>query len=235
MEKVKIDKMDCRFPTLFMVMWIATVLWMLISIANLWGHWLMQDKLDGFGLSILCVFAITIIVCFWMGFIRLDSQYDILSFGSVTKKIASYTILISFVVMLVFSIWEICGTADSHTESMRNGATSIPIETLSAIFVDFSKAVMLSFVAVAIYWYVRMCFILFSGRIRRLGIEVALNFMMLWYLAINGNDQLWIDMIVVVIAGTFLYDIWRLADFTETQFSMRQLESWVKEDDDNNK
>ncbi len=235
MEKVKIDKMECRFPTLFKVMWIATVLWMLISIANLWGHWLMQDKLDGFGLSILCVFAITIIVCFWMGFIRLDSQYDILSFGSVTKKIASYTILISFVVMLVFSIWEICGTADSHTESMRNGATSIPIETLSAIFVDFSKAVMLSIAAVTIYWYVRMCFILFSGRIRRLGIEVALGFMMLWYLAINGNDQLWIDMIIVVIAGTFLYDIWRFADFKETQFSMRQLESLVKEDDDNYK
>lgn len=235
MEKVKIDKMECRFPTLFKVMWMATVLWMLISIANLWGHWLMQDKLDGFGLSILCVFAITIIVCFWMGFIRLDSQYDILSFGSVTKKIASYTILISFVVMLVFSIWEICGTADSHTESMRNGATSIPIETLSAIFVDFSKAVMLSIAAVTIYWYVRMCFILFSGRIRRLGIEVALNFMMLWYLAINGNDQLWIDMIIVVIAGTFLYDIWRFADFKETQFSMRQLENLVKEDDDNYK
>ena len=233
MEKVKINKMECRFPTLFKVMWMATVLWMLISIANLWGQWLMQDKLDGFGMSILFVFAITIIVCFWMGFIRLDSQYDILSFGSVTKKIASYTILISFVVMLVFSIWEICGTADSHTESMRNGATSIPIETLSAIFVDFSKAVMLSFVAVAIYWYVRMCFILFSGRIRRLGIEVALSFMMLWYLAINGNDQLWIDMIIVVIAGTFLYDIWRFADFKETQFSMRQLENLVKEDDDN--
>ena len=32
-----------------------------------------------------------------------------------------------------------------------------------------------------------------------------------------------------------LYDIWRFADFKETQFSMRQLESLVKEDDDNNK
>ena len=122
---------------------------------------------------------------------------------------------------------------DSHTESMRNGAASIPGETLSAVLVDFSKAVMLSFVAVTIYWYVRMCFILFSGRVRRLGIEVALSFMMLWYLAINGNDQLWIDMIIVVIAGSFLYDIWRFADFKETQFSMRQLENLVKEDDDN--
>lgn len=179
MEKVQIDKMECRFPTLFKVMWIATVVWMLISIANTWGHWLMQDKLDGFGMSILFVFAITICVCFWKGFWGIDSQYKVLSIDSVTKKIASYTILLSFVVMLVFSIWEICGTPDSHTESMRNGAASIPGETLSAVLVDFSKAVMLSLAAVAVYWYVRMCFILFSGRMRRLGIEVALGFLML--------------------------------------------------------
>ena len=94
---------------------------------------------------------------------------------------------------------------------------------------------MLSFGAVAVYWYVRMCFILFSGRIRRLGIEVALGFVMLWYLSTNGNDDFSTDMIVVVIAGTFLYDIWRFADFKETRFSLRQLESWVKEDDDNDK
>ena len=178
MEKVKIDKMECRFPTLFKVMWMATVVWMLMSIVNLWGDWLMQDKLDGFGMSIL---------------------------------------------------------SDSHTESMRNGAASIPGETLSAVFVDFSKAVMLSFAAVAVYWYVRMCFVLFSGRIRRLGIELAWGFMMLCYLSTNGNDQFSIDMIVVVIAGTFLYDIWRFADFKETRFSMRQLASLVNEDDDNNK
>ena len=235
MEKVKIDKMECRFPTLFKVMWMATVVWMLMSIVNLWGDWLMQDKLDGFGMSILFVFAITICLCFWKSFWELDSQYEVLSIDSITKKIASYTILISFAVMLVFSIWEICGTADSHTESMRNGSFSIPGETLSAVFVDFSKAVMLSFAAVAVYWYVRMCFILFSGRIRRLGIELALGFMMLLYLSTNGNDQFSIDMIVVVIAGTFLYDIWRFADFKETRFSMRQLASLVKEDDDNNK
>ena len=235
MENVKIDKMECRFPTLFKVMWIATVVWMLMSIVNLWGYWLMQDKLDGFGMSILFVFAIAICLCFWKSFWELDSQYEVLSVDSVTKKIASYTILISFVVMLVFSIWEICGTADSHTESMRNGAASIPGETLSAVLVDFSKAMMLSFAAVSVYWYIRMCFILFSGRIRRLGIEVAFGFMMLWYLSANGNDELSTDMIVVVIAGTFLYDIWRFADFKETRFSMRQLESLVKEDDDNNK
>lgn len=233
MEKVQIDKMECRFPTLFKVMWIATVVWMLISIANIWGHWLMQDKLDGFGMSILFVFAITICVCFWKGFWGIDSQYKVLSIDSVTKKIASYTILLSFVVMLVFSIWEICGTADSHTESMRNGAASIPGETLSAVLVDFSKAVMLSLAAVTVYWYVRMCFVLFSGRMRRLGIEVALGFLMLWYLSTNSNDELMVDMIVVVIAGTFLYDIWRFADFRETRFSMRQLERLVKEDDEN--
>ena len=227
--------MECRFPTLFKVMWMATVVWILMNIVNLWGDWLIQDKLDGFGMSILFVFAIAICVCFWKGFWSLDSQYNVLPIDFVTKKIASYTVLISFVVMLVFSIWEICGTADSHTESMRNGAASIPGETFSTVLVDFSIAVMLSFGGVAVYWYFRMCFVLFSGRIRRLGIEVALGFMMLLYLSTNGNDELLIDMIVVVIAGTFLYDIWRFADFKETRFSMRQLASLIKEDHDNNK
>lgn len=53
------------------------------------------------------------------------------------------------------------------------------------------------------------------------------------YLSTNSNDELMVDMIVVVIAGTFLYDIWRFADFKETRFSMRQLERLVKEDDEN--
>ena len=94
MEKVKIDKMECRFPTLFKVMWMATVVWMLMSIVNIWGDWLMQDKLDGFGMSILFVFAIAICLCFWKSFWGLDSQYEVLSINSVTKKIASYTILL---------------------------------------------------------------------------------------------------------------------------------------------
>lgn len=41
---------------------------------------------------------------------------------------------------------------------------------------------------------------------------------MLAYLAVNKNDQILVNVMVVVIAGAFLYDIWRLADFQEEQF-----------------
>ena len=40
-------------------------------------------------------------------------------------------------------------------------------------------------------------------------------------------------MMVVLIAGAFLYDIWRFADFQETQLSISQIENMIVEDDDN--
>ena len=134
MEKVKIDKMECRYPTLFNVMWIAIVVWMVVSIANYFGQWLEPDMLDGFGMSILVLFAITCLVCFWSGMMNLVSEHG-------------------------------------------------------------------------------MCFNLFSGRIRRLGIEVALALMMLGYLSINLSNDFLTNMMVVLIAGAFLFDIWRFADF----------------------
>ena len=45
-------------------MWLSIVVWIIVGVANYFGHWLMQDKLDGFGMSILFMFGIAIIVCF---------------------------------------------------------------------------------------------------------------------------------------------------------------------------
>ena len=234
MEKVKVDKLECRFPTLLKVMWLSTVLWIIVEVANYYGHWLMQDKLDGFGMSILFMFSFTIIVCFWKGFMELASQYGVFTVDAVTKKLASYTMQISFVVMLLVSIWKICGPTDSHAESLRNGTTGgIPEETLCAVIADVFNAALLSIAVVIVYWYVRTCFFLFSGRIRRIGIEVALAVVMLWYLSANMNDSIVVDTIVVLIAGAFLYDLWRFADFKETQFSMSQIKNIVSEEDNN--
>ncbi len=66
MERVEVDKVECRFPSLFKVMWLSTVVWIIVEMANYFGHWLMPDKLDGFGISILFMFGITIIVCWLM-------------------------------------------------------------------------------------------------------------------------------------------------------------------------
>ena len=233
MGKVKVEKVECRFPTLFKLMWLSTVLWIIVEVANYYGHWLMQDKLDGFGMSILLMFGITIIVCFWKGFMGLATQYCVFAIDAMTKKLASFTILVSFVIMLLISIWEVCGPTDSHSESIRNGAVGIPEETLRVVIADVFNAALLSLAVVIGYWYVRVCFILFFGRIRRIGIEVALAIVMLWYLSANMNDSIMVDTIVVLIAGAFLYDLWRFADFKETQFSMSQIKNIVSEEDNN--
>lgn len=231
MDKNRVEKLECRFPILFKVMWLSTIVWIAISVTNYFGHWLMQDKLDGFGMSILFMFGIAIIFCFWKGFMELASQHDVFAIDNVTKKLASYTMLISFIVMLLMSIWDICGHEDVYSESIRNGAVSISEEALSAVIADVFKAVMLSIAVIIVYWYVRVCFILFSGRIRRIGIEVALALFMLWYLSSNMNDSLFVYAFVVLIAGVFLYDIWWFADFQETQFSMSQIKNMVSEEE----
>ena len=162
---------------------------------------------------------------------ELATQHSVFAIDAMTKKLASYTMLVSFVVMLLISIWKICGPTDSHSESIRNGAVGIPEETLCAVIADVFNAALLSLAVVIGYWYVRVCFILFYGRIRRIGIEVALALFMLWYLSSNMNDSLFVYAFVVLIAGVFLYDIWRFADFQETQFSMSQIKNMVSEEE----
>ena len=225
MEKVKVDKLECRFAALFKVMWLSTIVWILVGVANYFGHWLLPDKLDGFGMSILFLFGVSIFICFGKGIVNLVSQHGILAIDRVTKKVASYAFLSSFALMLIVSIWELCGTADSHSDFTRNGGgMSVPVDAVFEIVSDIVKAAVFSVGVVVFYWYVRMCFILFSGRIRSLGVEIALTLLMLAYLSVFMNDQLWIKAIVVLIASSFLYDIWRFAEFKEEQFRM----SWIK-------
>lgn len=219
------DKLECRFAALFKVMWLSTIVWILVGVANYFGHWLLPDKLDGFGMSILFLFGVSIFICFGKGIVNLVSQHGILAIDRVTKKVASYAFLSSFALMLIVSIWELCGTADSHSDFTRNGTvTSVPVDAVFEIVSDIVKAAVFSVGVVVFYWYVRMCFILFSGRIRSLGVEIALTLLMLAYLSVFMNDQLWIKAIVVLIASSFLYDIWRFAEFKEEQLRM----NWIK-------
>ena len=231
MEKVKLDKVECRYPALFKVMWLSTIVWIIVGVANYFGHWLLSDKLDGFGMSILFLFGISIFCCFGKGLLSLVSQHGILAIDSITKKVASYAFMASFVVLLVISIWEICGTTDRHSDFMRNGTvTTIPVDTVFSIVGDIIKASIFSAGVVIFYWYIRMCFILFSGRIRRLGVEIALALLMLAYFSVYMNDFLWLNAIVVLITLSFLYDIWKFADFKDTQLSLSLFKRMVEED-----
>ena len=225
MGKVKLDKLECHYPSLFKVMWLAIVVWMAVSIANYFGHWLLPDKLDGFGMSVLFLFGVTMICCFGKGLLNLISKHGILAIDATTKRVASYAFMVSFTVLLIISIWEICGTTDNQSDFTRNGSVaSIPLETVVSIVGDIIKATVLSVGIVLFYWYIRMCFILFSGRIRRIGVEIALALMMLAYLSVSMNNLLWVKASVVLVASSFLYDIWRFADFQEKQFQM----NWIK-------
>ena len=234
MYKVKLDKMECRYPALFKVMWLSTIVWIIVGIANYFGHWLLPDKLDGFGMSILFLFGISIFCCFGKGFLSLVSQHGIIAIDSLTKKVATYAFMASFVVLLVISIWEICGTTERHSDFMRNGAVvSIPVDTVFSIVSDIVKASIISVGVVFFYWYIRMCFVFFSGRIRRLGVEIALTLIMITYFSVYMNDSLWINAVIVLIASSFLYDIWKFADFKETHFSMSFFKRMVEEDNSN--
>ena len=71
----------------------------------------------------------------------------------------------------------------------------------------------------------------FSGRIRRLGIEISIAIVLLAVLKVYINDGIWINAIIVLIASAFLYDIWCIADFQETHFSMSQLKGLIAEED----
>ena len=176
-------------------------------------------------MSILFLFGVAMICCLGKGFLRLVSQHGVLAIDSMTKKVASYAFLTSFVVLFTNSIWKICGATDSHSDFSRNGTvTSFPVETVFFIVGDMIKAVLFSIGIVMLYWYIRMCFIRFSGRVRRLGVEIALTLSMLAYLSVYMNDKLWINAIVVLIASSFLYDIWRFADFQEVKLPM----DWIK-------
>ena len=232
MERLKIDKMECRFPILFKAMWVVTIEWLIISIVNYYGQWLLQDRLDGVGICILFLFAASIAFCFRKGFLNIVSQHGNQDIYAVTKRIASYSLLISFGIMMIFSIWEICGENGNQVGAVRNPKYSVIEETLLwAIVGDMIKTVIVSVVIVASYWYVKICFILFTGRIRRLGIEIALALIAMVSFLISTEELLWLNVVVVVIACAFLYDIWRFADFKETEFSMAQIKGLINEED----
>lgn len=74
-------------------------------------------------------------------------------------------------------------------------------------------------------------FVLFCGRIRRLGFEAALALLMLAYLSVNKHDLVTVDVVIVLVASAFLYDICQFADFQEPHFSMSQIKSLINEDD----
>jgi len=133
--------------------------------------------------------------------------------------------------MLVVSIWLLCGTTDSHVDYGTNGAVRfVPSEFLSVVIVNLFKAAIGAVVTVIVYWFCKICFVMHSGRIRRIGAEIVVALILLANLMFYANNQIWINVCVVSIALSFLYDIWRFADFQETELSIEQIKQIIEEE-----
>lgn len=232
MKKECANKLECRFPILFKVMWISVVLWLLVSIANYFGHWFIQSRLDGFGMGVIFMFAISLIICFGRAILNHFKKEGALLLGSKAKTIASYSFMISFIVLLLYSMLDLCLAPDYHTDYTRNGSvTLIPGETIIKIVFNFIISAIVSVALVLFYGYIRICVMMFSGRIRRIWIEIALAVFLIVSLSHYINDQPWINILVVLLATIFLYDIWQLADFKEEHVFGDVIKKYDKEDD----
>ena len=85
MGKVKVNKLECRYPILFKCMWFSTAVWMIVAIVNCFGHWITPYILDRIGMSILLLFAISILACFGKGIVKLVSHHGL--FGAFSGRI----------------------------------------------------------------------------------------------------------------------------------------------------
>ena len=132
MEKVRVDKLECRCPVFFRIMWWTTLVWLVASVLNYLIDWLPVYVSDIFG----------------------------------------YPIIFCFGIFLFFSI--------------INGLLNRVIE-------DKGLAT-------------------YIGRIRRLGNEIIAAIITILLLFDFGNDSSFVNLIVVIIASFFLYDIWKFAD-----------------------
>lgn len=233
MNKECVNKLECRFPTLFKVMWISVVLWLLVSIANYFGHWFIQSRLDSFGMGVIFMFAASLLICFGVAILKLFKNEDaLLALGSKARTIASYSFMISFIALLLYSMLDLCLSPDYHTDYTRNGGVPlIPVETIIKIVFNFIISAIVSVAVVLSYGYIRICLMMFSGRIRRIGIEIALAVFLIVSLSHYINDQPWINILVVLLAAIFLYDIWQFADFKEEHVSWDAIKKYVNEND----
>lgn len=132
MLKVRVDKLECRCPVFFRIMWWTTLVWLIASVLNYLMGWLPVYVSDLLGYPILFCFVICLFCSFFNGLVNRVIE---------DKGLACY-----------------------------------------------------------------------NGRIRRLGYEFAAAAIMIFFVLVRGNDSPLVDLIVIIIASSFLYDIWKFAE-----------------------
>lgn len=227
MERFEVNKLKCRYPSLFKTMFMATGVWLLTSIANTFGHWLLPERLDHFGMNILELFTISFVICFFEGFVELFTRYKIHLVDKLTRKVASYTFFLTFGILLIISIWQWCGASDHSLAFSTTTGRSISthsLEGVASVLKNAIQAALFTTAVVAVFLFVKTFLYLFTGRIRKIGIEILISIGLLTCIMYNAQDYLWLKISVVLIAFAFLYDIWKLADFQ----SLKVPDNWME-------
>lgn len=70
MEKVRVDKLECRCPVFFKIMWWTTLVWLVASVLNYLMDWLPVYVSDIFGYPIFFCFGICLFFSFINGLLN---------------------------------------------------------------------------------------------------------------------------------------------------------------------
>lgn len=218
MKKIEVNKLECRFPIFFKVIWWATFVWLVATVVNYFGLWYPLWRLDQLGYGILICFGICLYASFGRSICQLMKDNGAFQKSKTTDKWISILFLVCFGLIFLYSIITM---GQMEKEYIVNGGfTSATFEIIWAIITAYIQAAIVTVILVSLYVMSKFLFVICSGRIKRLGVEIVIAVMIIIYLSFYENESILGCILVVAVAASFLYDIWRIADFSDNHTQM---------------
>ena len=218
MKKIEVNKLECRFPIFFKVIWWATLVWLVASIVNYFGLRFPLWMLDQLGYGILICFSLCLYASFGRSICQLMKDNGAFKKSKTTDKWISILFLVCFGLIFLYSIITM---GQMEKEYIVNGGfISATFEIIWAIITAYIQAAIVTVILVSLYVMSKFMFVTCSGRIRRIGVEIVIAVMIIIYLSFYENESILGCILVVAVAASFLYDIWRIADFSDNHTQM---------------
>lgn len=218
MKKIEVNKLECRFPIFFKAFWWATFVWLVATIVNYFGLWYPLWMLDQLGYGILICFGICLYASFGRSICQLMKDNGAFKKSKTTDKWMTTLFLVFFGLRFLYSILPM-GHRD--VDNMINGGFSSATFTIIwAIIIAYIQAAIVTVILVHLFVVFKFMFVTCSGRIRRIGVEIVIAVMIIIYLSFYENESILGCILVVAVAASFLYDIWRIADFSDNHTQM---------------
>ena len=230
MEKIEVNKLECRFPIFFKVIWWATLVWLVAAIVDYFGQYFPLSMIDQLGYGILICFGICLYASFGRSICQLMKDNGVCQKSKATDKWISILFLVCFGLEFLYSIITMGQMEKDYI--INGGFTSATFEIIWAIITAYIQAAIMTVILVSLYVMSKFMFVTCSGRIRRLGVEIIIAVMILIYLSFYENESILACILVVAVATSFLYDIWRIADFSDNQafLSSDRLKTFIKDE-----